>query len=674
MYTWLEFKSTEGFDLFEVLQWKGVGVDPYMVWAFSTDFQFLKQEGSKEQLPVLIELKEEFNAADVDKADLVRRLLANSDYIPFFEWMPRTQYIVARVPRSDFISRLSQEEFAQCIERFEIGLSAQVNDRIQVLSQELTSFRIDGDTDHSYSIDPDTESPPIVGLIDDGVAFLNQRFQTRSGTTRIQYFWDQNHSDEHPIGRIYSHDIIDELIGECYEGSESYALMEEIIYRREGMSDLIRAVSHGTHILDTAAGGNAMNIETSQQQELLVVKLPKVERRFSDTSGIWLKVSVVEALQFLLSSANVVAGRQGKSRDLVVNLSYGNLAGPHDGSSILERAMDYLIESGADLPFVNEVSVHVASGNQRQARCYAELNIESNFPQVLRWRILPDDATPSFLELWIEDTVDLSDLEITVKPPVDASLIQGAERFVVGKGECRVLEDNNTGFAVCSYVSLPKGINANGDRPMVLIAVSPTNTNTNANKKSNARAPAGVWSVEIHNNNTNRNCQINAWIQRDENTFGDPIRGRQSYFDDPDYKRTDAMGYPVGPEVTQAGYVQLHDTVNGIATGKLTKTIGAYRYSGRTRVDYAGLPKDNGKASSKIHVDAVSEDSMTCEGIIGAGTRSGSRVALNGTSVATAHATRLRYDGSQVRVPSPSPTSSLPANADSRTRRVQRKR
>jgi len=425
------------------------------------------------------------------------------------------------------------------------------------------------------------------------------------------------------------------------------------------MPNLVRRVSHGTHLLDTAAGEEPSEVTDADFKDILAVRLQQPNRQFSDTSGMWLKYSAFEALQFLILAANTVAGGSSKHiRDLVVNLSFGNLAGPHDGSSMLEKGIDFLVaESAPELPLLDNVSVHIASGNQRQAQCYANKKIDPLQSQTFHWRVLPDDATPSFLELWFDksneadEDIDLQNLQVEITPPVGVKPVDetmstsDSEKFDVGNGECKVLTSDVvlTGegekIPVCTYVSLPKGRIATGDKPMVLIAITPTATTT-----STLPAPAGTWKITLFNNSPDNSYKVDARIQRDDTTTDGVTRGRQSYFADPDYKKVDSFGYPVTPEFHQDGYVQLTDTVNGISTGEHVRTIGSYRYSGRQPVDYSGVKVGmNGNDSDNRFLHAVSEDSLMCEGVIASGTRSGSRVALNGTSVANAQATGYRF-------------------------------
>ncbi len=669
MYKWIDSTSSDNFNLQDALEnWNGLRIDPYLVWAYTTDFKYLEVEyqNNEKLLPLIIELKDVYSREKPHDTRTLEDLLDGCDALPFHRLLPKTKYLTVRMPESKFFTLVQSKRLAGLIERIELGLAAKsafdenemspnVADVISdPLRTNLPEEAVDVEDDES-------DLRPIVGIIDDGVAFLNQRFQDASQGTRIQVLWDQNsvadddkvasndaevstHGAKH--GRVFLKRQIDELIQECYDGDATYPSMEERIYAREKIRGLTRTVSHGTHLLDVAAGANPQTVPPDHDQEIVAVQLPQPDRQFSDTSGNWLKISAFQALQFILVAANQVSlmnrpMRPNRvERDLVVNLSFGNMAGPHDGSSVLEQGIDFLIESAPELANLKSLSVHIAAGNQRQAQCHAKTKVSKDNPATLNWRILPDDSTPSYLEIWFDDEADVRNLSIEIKPPVSTTVgdVRDTE-FSVGAGLCHVLKDGNTGTPVCTYLSLPKEKNATGDKTLVLLAIAPTSLGS-----STTHAPAGVWDIVISNRSITP-YKVSAWIQRDESRSGSPIRGRQSYFDDPLYARRDALGYPTNHDHPQEGYASQTDSINAIATGEQVTTVGAYRYSGRETVDYSGYKNelaDDERVDRFIH--AIAEDSLTCPGVIAAGSRSGSRIALNGTSVANAVATRHRYE------------------------------
>ncbi len=85
--------------------------------------------------------------------------------------------------------------------------------------------------------------------------------------------------------------------------------------------------------------------------------------------------------------------------------------------------------------------------------------------------------------------------------------------------------------------------------------------------------------------------------------------------------------------------------MNALATGQHTIVVGGYRASDRMQSKYTGagpvgtpptVPPRTGP-----DVSAVADESVVLHGILAAGTRSGSVVAMDGTSVAAPQVTRL---------------------------------
>jgi len=125
--------------------------------------------------------------------------------------------------------------------------------------------------------------------------------------------------------------------------------------------------------------------------------------------------------------------------------------------------------------------------------------------------------------------------------------------------------------------------------------------------------------------------------KRDDTPPGFRALGRQSYFEDQGYRRFDYSGHEV--ETDQAdSVVKRAGTINGIATDRQTIVIGGFKRKEMVAAPYtAGGPITIPAGESDLHRDgpdavAVSEDSTVHSGILAAGSRSGSVVAMGGTS------------------------------------------
>jgi hypothetical protein len=126
---------------------------------------------------------------------------------------------------------------------------------------------------------------------------------------------------------------------------------------------------------------------------------------------------------------------------------------------------------------------------------------------------------------------------------------------------------------------------------------------------------------------------IDLFIHRDDSLPGYLSKGRQSRFRDDRYRVYDASGRRESSDQPDC-HVLRSGTLNTFGYSRTAVVVGACYWDGRARgepVDYSGvaiparLPPD---------VTAPTEESRVLAGVIAAGTLSGSRIRLGGTSVA----------------------------------------
>jgi hypothetical protein len=166
--------------------------------------------------------------------------------------------------------------------------------------------------------------------------------------------------------------------------------------------------------------------------------------------------------------------------------------------------------------------------------------------------------------------------------------------------------------------------------------------------------PSGRWSVTVKNI-SQMPLDIDAWIKRSDTPGGRRAKGRQSYFDDPRYRRFDDNSRPTEfDDPATTSYVKRQGTLSGIATGTRTFVIGAYQ---RQATPCAWIPAlYSSEASRTMRAPdwlAPGDDSTACPGALSAGPRNGTRIAMRGTSVAAPQA--ARYYANQAGKPPPIP-------------------
>lgn len=86
-------------------------------------------------------------------------------------------------------------------------------------------------------------------------------------------------------------------------------------------------------------------------------------------------------------------------RPVVVNLSYGAIAGAHDDTSILEAAMDDLLTLRA-----HNTAIVLAAGNARETQTHISGNIEPDKVFAFNWTLPPSDAATITAQAWVDNT------------------------------------------------------------------------------------------------------------------------------------------------------------------------------------------------------------------------------------------------------------------------------
>ena len=232
--------------------------------------------------------------------------------------------------------------------------------------------------------EPRKGSPVVMGIIDEGIAFANQRFRSGPCNSRVEYAWIQDGRVEGqvPYGLELTKTEIDKSLGECMSGGQ---VDEDLFYSKTGVVDFgqtahkaaARRAGHGTHVMDLACGydeGSSPTSEGFDQRPIVCVKLPTVT--VADTSGLGLEYYVLDGVDYILRRAHDIA-EQRKCGELpvVINFSSGILAGPRDGTHPIELAIDARISRRRETA---PTDVVLPSGNSRLSRLHARISLSPN--------------------------------------------------------------------------------------------------------------------------------------------------------------------------------------------------------------------------------------------------------------------------------------------------------
>ena len=486
----------------------------------------------------------------------------------------------------------------------------------------------------------DTEGVAI-GVIDDGIAFAHERFCSDPVTSRVMAIWlqDVERAQNGPtdkkgrtdpgiaFGRRLNNKQINDLLTQHATEADIYRELELIDFGKNTYNPLALRATHGTHVLDVAAGYNPVN-QSRRLRPILAVQLPSMATL--DTSGVTMGSYVLQAVRQIM----LWAEKLGPNVPLVINFSYGLLAGPKDGTHPLELALNELISyrnRSASTCLV------VPAGNSYRARTTARMTLAKGQSRTLDWMILPDDATPNFLEIWLDTELEEtreSPLEVTLAPP--DGLPSDAAR--PERGTLSALKLNEKAIAATYYDISKKG------RGRIFVAVNQT-ASTEGRVDC---APAGRWQLTLRNR-SNRDVTAHLYIQRDSTPFGYRRLGRQSFFDDPEaYCRDDATGNYDG--LAETCPITREETLSALATmppgnGRRILVAGAAEASsGHMPASYTSSGPSATNERKGPDCSAVTEEGRAHWGVLAAGTFSGSIVKLRGTSAAAPQLVRLIAD------------------------------
>lgn len=494
-------------------------------------------------------------------------------------------------------------------------------------------------------------------IIDDQIGFLNERFRSAEKSTRIERLWLQgmptfrtvtDKPSVADVGRELNRDEIDGFLkaypfeDDAYR--EVYPLGVPFIpAERKTTSGIdfrtahdfldptfIRPfgfqAGHGTHVLDLAAGYPCG--EAPGQRPILAVQLPKLAA--AETSGARLDLFVLLGLTRILHWADTAFDDgcgQPTPISVVVNISYGFLAGPKDGSGFLEREIARLVRLRNErCGPARKTVVAMPSGNGYRDRTRARMTMSKGQSETVTLRLQPEDRSVSFVELW---TSRKPTLTLTIAPPI------GPAKTIPLRSTS--VWDWKDGAAVIGRVYVQDHDNG---RRRVVIALAPTINHD----RPETTAPNGAYGLTLRNTAA-ADLTVDIDVQRDDTPSTFPQYGRQSYLDHPRVDLEDPetfnrnMPEPDDSPVTRSG------TMSAMATSGAKDFVvvgGAfYQHIFEKAALYSA---SSGGLPCEIDLSAVSEESRAHPGRLATGLFSGSATIFLGTSTAAPQVTRAIVD------------------------------
>jgi hypothetical protein len=562
-------------------------LDPYLVWADHTDLAGMGgwganlRQSNNDRWPLLIEFTEERTilpaataggVCSVDAAagcDPTLGLIEiggayKSQGLPNDSLLARSRYVTGRV------QPCALRQLLQCgrIRRFQLGLAR---------------------VPETNAVPRDFEARPsagvadlvVIGIIDDGCAYAHPAFRDSEGDTRVRYLWDQDPQSRNtavgwklPAGLGYGAELDPQALKVAVEQIGSpwapYEYTGYVPVRLDlgihgtqlatpGRLALpprsMRRDTHGSGVMHLAAGrpppgsasalgGQELDRGTVRSDAagacpIVFVQLPS--RAVLDTSGGSLGVHVLDALRYLELRASSLGERKDKTSlvvDLVANVSYGAIAGPHDGTSILELAFESFVRERENTWIV------VAAGNSHRARTHAQLLLtRGGDAGHFVWRVGADNPLESYLEVWLPSAWHhngqalpegaLRDFVLQVRAPgtVEPRTVRMGELWLLPAEGTAPDRTPRAGIVFARRV-------AQGDHgTMVLLAVGPTRRGLSGAPAARQPAPHGDWVVQVHwagasepnvaDTCLDQGALVHAWAERNDLLYG-LVRPQQS--------------------------------------------------------------------------------------------------------------------------------------------------
>ncbi|MVT08570.1 S8 family serine peptidase [Chitinophaga sp. ysch24] len=308
----------------------------------------------------------------------------------------------------------------------------------------------------------------LIGIIDFGCDYAHENFLTSDGNTRLIQFWDQTAQSTNsmvPYGRLYLSDEINSAL----KSIDPYV----------ALSYKLEANAHGTHVMDIAAGnGRGSGVPGVAPNSDIIFVQPSTSsipwqgpqtlgKSFGDS------VTLLEAVRYIFDKA-------GK-KPCVINISLGTNGGPHDGSTLVEKGIDGMLQEEPNRAVV------IAASNSYDDGIHASGQILPGGHYDLSW--LAADLTENEIEIWYEGATGL---DVEIFDPMGISL--------------GTVLPSETGQIKNKQNELQLVISNRLDDP---------NNNSNVIGIWLKEGNAGKWQLRLSNKGR-KSINFHGWIERDD--------------------------------------------------------------------------------------------------------------------------------------------------------------
>ncbi len=286
----------------------------------------------------------------------------------------------------------------------------------------------------------------LVAVIDSGADYTHPDFRNPDGTTRILAIWDQSVAGNPPEGYMLGTEYTKAEIDEALQSGQ-YLPTRDIS-------------GHGTEVLGIAAGNGRASISGGQQfpsapgggqmvqqtefgpehgvaplAHILVVKLgnPKPES-FPRTTEL------MQALDYVYRKA------QEWGLPVSINLSFGNVYGPHNGTSLLETFIAELADRWRSV-------ICAGTGNEGSTAGHASGMLQQGELREVQMGVAPFERTIN-VQLWKSYSDEFEVLLVSPEGQVIGPLPEnlGPQRYLAGNTELLVFYGKPSPYSISQEI------------------------------------------------------------------------------------------------------------------------------------------------------------------------------------------------------------------------------
>lgn len=223
----------------------------------------------------------------------------------------------------------------------------------------------------------------VIGFIDSGFDLTHPCFSNAEGGSRVLAAWDQINLDsvpgEPPVGFGYGVEYTRQDIGALVTSGRVVVMKSQP-----------GAGPHGTYVAGIAAGNGIINNTHHGVFKGVAPEANLVLVAYRNDVPVGGSAFVLDAINYILSFAD--------GRPVVINISQGDNLGAHDGTNLLERAIDHVVSQGRAV-------VVVSAGNERNgpASHHARGEVAQGYELAVPFVLMTSQTKPvngDILDLW----------------------------------------------------------------------------------------------------------------------------------------------------------------------------------------------------------------------------------------------------------------------------------